>query len=466
MNAFFVLGDDVRDVTAKFDGAVALNIVPDVASESEIISLLEKGEIAQISKMAIAKFDAVSKNAKCVIVYGVKGFDEVLNFGLSKDLALPVVGLYTSESKAKIAENFAKKCGAQVLRFTTKDVCADCLGEALKGAKCEILTPVRFESTLYAKAAANKKSVVLPEADDERILCASEILLKSGAVNLVLLGDEAEIKAKAGNLGLNLDGVKIINPANNEFSDEFANTLYELRKAKGMELEKAQKLVRDRTFFGTMLVYSGKADAMVSGASTTTAETIRPALQTIKTMPGVSTVSGSFIMCLDSQIVIFADCAVVPNPDANALASIAISSANTARAFGLEPRVAMLSYSTKGSGSGPSVEIVEEATKLVGELAPDLAVDGPLQFDAAFDPTTASKKAPGSAVAGKANVFVFPDLNAGNIGYKAVQRTSGAVAIGPILQGLKKPVNDLSRGCKVEDIVNTVLISAIQAGVN
>lgn len=327
----------------------------------------------------------------------------------------------------------------------------------------QFLTPNRFRYDLIQRAKKDKKIIVLPESDDERILKACEILKNLEVVDIILLGDEKEIRQKADKLELRLKDVQILNPLNSPFHEEFANTLYETRKAKGMSLEEAKKLVLDRTYFGTLLIYTNKAHAMVSGASTTTAETIRPALQLIKTKEGVKTVSGMFFMSLEDSLLVFADCAVTPNPTPEQIAEIAYSSANTAEAFGLNPKVAILSYSSGNSGSGKSVEASKEATKIAKERYPDLFIDGPLQFDAAIDEITAKSKMPNSKVAGKANVFVFPDLNAANIGYKAVQRTANALAIGPILQGLKKPVNDLSRGCLVDDVVNTVILSAIQA---
>ncbi len=322
---------------------------------------------------------------------------------------------------------------------------------------------VEFEKSLIAKAKENPRTVVLPEGDDERVLKAAAILLKEKAVNLIILSP-SPLDSKASELNIDLSGAKVINPADNEYLNEFANELFELRKHKGMTPEKAAELIKDKTFFGTMLVHKNIADAMVSGASTTTAETIRPALQFIKMKPGVSTVSGAFIMCLEDRIQFYADCAITPNPTAQQLAEIAISTAGSAKAFGFEPRVAMLSYSTGDSGSGPDVDFVIEATKLAKEMAGEMSefISGPIQFDAAVDPTTAAKKLPNCKVAGHANVFVFPSLNCGNICYKAVQRTAGALAIGPVLQGLNKPINDLSRGCTVADIVNTVLISALQ----
>ncbi|MBQ7675608.1 MAG: phosphate acetyltransferase [Campylobacter sp.] len=453
--------------------------------EKSAFELLAKGEKSKFIKTIISKFDEMRKNGDFIIVNGffdLKMFNKTnLNLELSKHLNLQILACFEDEKEADFFKNLAKIANAQnslnlikenfVFDSGEKFALSEITNESeffdlLEAKMPNMVTPLRFENDLYAKAASNLKSVVLPESDDERILKAAHIINESKAVKIVLLGDENEINSKAKNLGLNLDGIRIINPANNEYSDEFANTLYELRKAKGMELEKAKALVKDRTYFGTMLVYSGICDAMVSGASTTTAETIRPALQTIKMKPGVSTVSGSFLMCMDSEVYLFADCAITPNPTAEQLAGIVVSSAATASAFGINPKIAMLSYSTGSSGSGEDVEFVINATNLAKELAPNLAIEGPIQFDAAVDKIVAAKKLPNSKVAGNANVFIFPNLNCGNICYKAVQRTSGAVAIGPILQGLKKPVNDLSRGCLVEDVVNTILISAIQAGEN
>ena len=455
-------------------------------SYDQLLKALSEDKKSEIYKKIINEFEkfknSLSKD-KFFAVFGLEKNDFLdtlsLNLEIAKHLNLPVVCEFDDEISLNIAKNQIKSQKLQNIanvlnkEFITEngdkfDIKADFskIENLINSANSQILTPLAFENMLYKRASANLKYVVLPESDDERILKAAHIINESKAVKIVLLGDENEINSKAKNLGLNLDGIRIINPANNEYSDEFANTLYELRKAKGMELEKAKALVKDRTYFGTMLVYSGICDAMVSGASTTTAETIRPALQTIKMKPGVSTVSGSFLMCMDSEVYLFADCAITPNPTAEQLAGIVVSSAATASAFGIEPKIAMLSYSTGSSGSGEDVEFVINATNLAKELAPNLDIEGPIQFDAAVDKIVAAKKLPNSKVAGNANVFIFPNLNCGNICYKAVQRSSGAVAIGPILQGLKKPVNDLSRGCLVEDVVNTILISAIQAGEN
>lgn len=316
---------------------------------------------------------------------------------------------------------------------------------------------------LFDMAKSDVKNVVLPESFDDRILKAADIILKSKAAKITLLGKKDEILQNAKKLNLDLNEAEILDNENDERLEKFANTFYELRKEKGITKEKAEILVKDRTYFGTLMVYLNEADAMVSGASTTTAQTIRPALQIIKTKSEINTVSGSFLMCMKDKIWIFADCAITPNPTADQLAQIALSSAKTAVSFGIEPKIAMLSYSTGDSGSGDDVDFVKEALKKAKIICKDYKVDGPLQFDASVDNVVAKKKMPNSKVAGEANVFIFPNLNCGNICYKAVQRSSNAVAIGPILQGLKKPVNDLSRGCLVEDIVNTILISAIQA---
>ena len=317
---------------------------------------------------------------------------------------------------------------------------------------------------LIKRAKAANKTVVLPESDDERILKAAHIVLEKGAANIILLGLESEISKKAATLGLNLSKAKVLNPAQNELSEEFAKKIYELRKHKGVDEAKANTLAKDKIYFATMLIHEGMADALVSGATMSTADTIRPALQIIKTKPNVSVVSGAFFMALEEGILLFADCAVTPNPSTDELASITLSSAQTASAFGLSPKIAILSYSTADSGSGADVEFVKEAAKKASELDANLKIAAPIQFDAAVDLSVASKKMPNSDVAGQANVFIFPNLNCGNICYKAVQRSANALAVGPILQGLKKPVNDLSRGCLVEDVVNTILISAIQAG--
>ena len=326
-----------------------------------------------------------------------------------------------------------------------------------------VTTPQMFTHQLMDRARADRKRIVLPEGDDDRILQAAGRLLLRGVAELTILGDEVKVRSRAAELGVDLTAATVINPLTSELSEQFAAQYAELRKAKGVTLEHAREIVVDVSYFGTMLVYNGIVDGMVSGAAHTTAHTVRPAFEIIKTQPGVSTVSSIFLMCLSDRVLAYGDCAIVPDPTSEELADIAISSARTAAQFDIEPRVAMLSYSTGESGSGAGVDKVRAATELVRQREPSLLVEGPIQYDAAVDPIVAEAKMPGSPVAGRATVLIFPDLNTGNNTYKAVQRSAGAIAIGPVLQGLNKPVNDLSRGALVEDIVNTVAITAIQA---
>ena len=323
-----------------------------------------------------------------------------------------------------------------------------------------------FSADLLSRARALKRVVVLPESDDERVLKAASKVLEIDGAKIILLGKKDEILARGGSL--ELSKAQFIDISTSEYFDDFASTLFELRKAKGMSKDEAKELISRPEYFGTLLVYKGIAHAMVSGAKTTTADTIRPALQFVKMKDGISTVSGAYVMVLEGQseknerVWFFADCAITPRPSAKQLAGFALSTAKTAKSFGYEPKVAFLSYSTGDSAKGEMIDFVKEALEIAQKAAPDIAMDGPMQFDAAVDSKVAKSKMPNSKVAGQANVFIFPDLNCGNITYKAVQRSANALAIGPILQGLKKPVNDLSRGCSVDDIVNTVLISALQ----
>jgi phosphate acetyltransferase len=326
-----------------------------------------------------------------------------------------------------------------------------------------VVTPQMFEYQLIDQARADRRHIVLPEGDDDRILRAAGRLLQRRVADLTILGVESQIRSRAAELGVDLDEARIIDPCDNSYADDFAEQYAELRKHKGMTVDRAREVIRDVSYFGTMLVHNGIVDGMVSGAAHTTAHTVRPSFEIIKTKPDVSTVSSVFFMCLEDRVLAYGDCAIVPDPTAEELADIAISSAQTSAQFGIDPRVAMLSYSTGTSGSGADVEKVRQATDFVRERQPDLLVEGPIQYDAAVEPSVAKSKAPDSAVAGRATVLIFPDLNTGNNTYKAVQRSAGAVAIGPVLQGLNKPVNDLSRGALVSDIVNTVAITAIQA---
>ncbi len=326
-----------------------------------------------------------------------------------------------------------------------------------------VTTPAMFIHRLTLQARADRKHIVLPEGDDDRILKSAGRVLQRRVADLTILGDEAQIHQRSAELGVDLGEAKVIDPRTSEMRYQFADQYAELRKAKGITVEHAREIMGDFTYFGTMLVYNGAVDGMVSGAAHTTAHTVRPAFEIIKTLPDVSTVSSIFFMCLPDRVLAYGDCAIIPNPTPEQLADIAISSARTAARFGIEPRVAMLSYSTGDSGAGADVEKVRTATELVRQRDPQLLVEGPIQYDAAIEPSVAATKLGDSPVAGRATVLIFPDLNTGNNTYKAVQRSAGAIAIGPVLQGLRKPVNDLSRGALVEDIVNTIAITAIQA---
>ncbi|MER5333310.1 phosphate acetyltransferase [Micromonospora sp. NPDC002717] len=339
----------------------------------------------------------------------------------------------------------------------------DDLARRLRVSRSGRVTPLMFENDLIDRARARRRHLVLPEGAEERILRATEILLRRGVADITLLGRPDDVVRRTRELGIDITGARVVDPVTSEWRDEFAVEYAKLRAHRGVTAELAHDIVAQPNYFGTLMVQTGHADGMVSGATHTTAATIRPAFEIIRTVPGVSVASSVFFMLLADRVLVYGDCAVNPDPDAAQLADIAISSADTAARFGIEPRVAMLSYSTGSSGAGADVEKVVAATKLVRERRPDLLVEGPIQYDAAIDPAVAATKLPGSTVAGRATVFVFPDLNTGNNTYKAVQRSAGAVAVGPVMQGLRRPVNDLSRGATVPDIVNTVAITAIQA---
>ncbi|MFJ4624614.1 phosphate acetyltransferase [Streptomyces sp. NPDC088812] len=325
------------------------------------------------------------------------------------------------------------------------------------------VTPMMFEHQLLEQARSDRRRVVLPEGTEERVLHAAEVLLRRGVCDLTLLGPVDQIRKKAADLGIDLGDCQLTDPATSELRDHFAELYAGLRAHKGVTVELAYDVVSDVNYFGTLMVQEGLADGMVSGSVHSTAATIRPAFEIIKTKPDADIVSSVFFMCLADKVLVYGDCAVNPDPNAEQLADIAIQAAATAARFGVEPRIAMLSYSTGTSGSGADVDKVREATELVRARRPDLRIEGPIQYDAAVEPSVAATKLPGSEVAGQASVLIFPDLNTGNNTYKAVQRSAGAIAVGPVLQGLRKPVNDLSRGALVQDIVNTVAITAIQA---
>ncbi|MET4051078.1 phosphate acetyltransferase [Frigoribacterium sp. PvP054] len=371
--------------------------------------------------------------------------------------------LAITQTRGRLAADSPRKYDLALALFETHVDGAELL-RLLQVSPSGVVTPLMFEYQLLERARGLRKKIVLPEGDDDRILRAASTLLQRGVADITLLGDETAIRARGAELGLDLSAARVLDPFDPSLQVLFATEYAKLRAHKGIAVSQAMDTVTDVSYFGTMMVKLGLADGMVSGAKHTTAHTIRPAFEVIKTLPDVGVVSSVFLMALADRVLVYGDCAVIPDPTAEQLADIAISSAQTALQFGIEPRVAMLSYSTGDSGSGADVEKVRAATALVRERRPDLLVEGPIQYDAAADPTVAAAKMPDSEVAGRATVFIFPDLNTGNNTYKAVQRSAGAVAVGPVLQGLRKPINDLSRGALVGDIVNTVAITAIQAG--
>jgi len=391
--------------------------------------------------------------------------------GFRKQFSVPVIRVKTDTLTTALNANSVRpvlapeneRKIAAALGIFESHVDSKMLVDRIEVVRSKRVTPMMFEYKLLERATADRRHIVLPEGTDERILRAGEILLRRQVVEITLLGDVDKIQRKISTLGLNLEDVNFIDPIKSERRVTYASTYYALRKHKDISEDMAGDTMTDVSYFGTMMVYKGDADGMVSGAIHTTGDTIRPALQIIRTQPGVSVVSSVFLMCLPDRVLVYGDCAVNPDPTAEQLADIAISSAETARIYGIEPLVAMCSYSTGASGSGQEVAKVRDATLIARNRRPDLKIEGPIQYDAAVDAGVARTKLPKSEVAGKATVFIFPDLNTGNNLYKAVQRSANAVAIGPVLQGLNKPVNDLSRGCTIPDIVNTVAITAIQA---
>jgi len=366
--------------------------------------------------------------------------------------------------KANIQADNQFKIDASIAAFQ-RHIASETLLNKLLNYESKVVTPRMFQYSLIQKARKQKKRIVLPEGLDSRILHAAARLIALDLVELTILGDPQLIKNKCSAEGVSLDfeKVELIDPVHADFFEDYVDCFYELRKHKGVTLEDAREVMSDVSYFGTMMIYKDHADGMVSGAAHTTGHTIKPALQFIKTKPEVSLVSSVFFMCLDDRVSVFGDCAINPNPNASQLAEIAISSAESSMNFGIEPRIAMLSYSSGSSGKGADVDKVREATEIVKQKRPDLKIEGPIQYDAAVDKTVGKSKLPNSEVAGNATVLIFPDLNTGNNTYKAVQRETGAMAIGPMLQGLNKPVNDLSRGCTIDDIFNTVVLTAIQA---
>ena len=397
------------------------------------------------------------------IIRLIEGLSQIVPILSVKEGTFDVANKIGAVRSHMYAEN-KEKINMSLITFD-KYVEVDKLNEKLITFKSSGITPRMFQYNLLKRAKKVRKHIVLPEGNDDRIITAAARLVEMDVVDLTILGEKDKIEDKINRLGLKLDlnKIKIINPIESEDYKDFSNTLFELRKNKGLTIDMAEDFMSDVSYFGTMMVYKGLADGMVSGAAHTTQHTIKPALQFIKTKPGVSVVSSIFFMCLEDRVSVFGDCAINPNPTSEQLAEIAISSADSSINFGIEPKIAMLSYSSGASGKGEDVDKVRRATEIIREKRPDLKVEGPIQYDAAVDATIGKSKMPDSEVAGCANVLIFPDLNTGNNTYKAVQRETGALAIGPMLQGLNKPVNDLSRGCTVEDIFNTVILTAIQA---
>jgi phosphate acetyltransferase len=489
----------LKDLAAKL--GVPLRDLYGVSLQ-QAVGWLNSGKEALLIEEVLSRFGALAAKSDRILIegadldgipaYALQGADAVL----AANLAAPVVVIsgsgaclaasgvryHRSQSAqvvAVILTGEATKAEAEAID-TLKDVlvveakggdfsaAVPAVAQKVQQFKSTVVTPKRFEYDLIERARSPKMRIVLPEGDDDRILQAADDILRRGFADLIILGPVEEVKKRAAGLGLaNIGKAQLVDVKAAQFRNDLVGKFFELRKAKGITPDQADAQLGDRNWFGTMMVKAGLADGMVSGAAGTTADTIRPALSIIKTKPGCSIASSVFLMCMKDRILVFGDCAINTNPKPQQLAEIAIISAQTAKAFGVEPRVAMLSYSTGTSGTGPDVDDIHEATRLALESAeklyPGLALDGPMQFDAALDPRTAKGKMPNSKVAGQATVLIFPSLNAGNIGYKAVQRTSGAVAVGPIIQGLNAPVNDLSRGCTVPDIINTVAITAVQA---
>lgn len=398
------------------------------------------------------------------VIQLIQGLDKIVPVIAVKEATFDIASQLFNVRSHIYATNIEKiKISIEVFE---SNVDVDGLMEHLESyKKSSAMTPRMFQYYLVQRAKNQRKHIVLPEGSDDRILIAASKLQDLDIIDISVLGQIEKVEAaiKRLNIPFDFDKTPVINPQTSEYFQDFTKTLYELRKHKGISPAMAEDLMIDVSYFGTMMVYKGLADGMVSGAAHTTAHTIKPALQFIKTKPGFSVVSSVFFMCLEDRVSVFGDCAINPNPSAEQLSDIAIASADSSMAFGIDAKVAMLSYSSGVSGKGADVEIVKEATEIVKTKRPDLKVEGPIQYDAAVDPVVGRKKLPNSEVAGQASVLIFPDLNTGNNTYKAVQRETGALAIGPMLQGLNKPINDLSRGCTVEDIFNTVIITAIQA---
>lgn len=458
-----------REVDAYVAGSGHLQtLLPVLTDGALVVASGDRSDIA-VGAAASALSREMPTPSGVVLTMGLR--PDPLTLTLLEASGLPVVSvrqdtyhtLHTLEQlRGEIRTTSRRKIAAALEEFNT-GIPSEEVAKLLKVSAPQTVTPMMFSFSLLDRARAAKQRIVLPEGTDERILQAAEELVRNNVVDITLLGDPTLVVAKAVASGVDLAGIEIIDPITSPLREKFANEYVKMRAHKGVTWEAAFDTMSDLSYFGTMLVHSGHVGGMVSGAAHTTAHTIRPALEIIRTRDDVSLVSSAFLMCLPDRVLVFADCAVVPDPDAEQLADIAIASAETGEAFGVDPRVAMVSYSTGTSGSGSEVEKVRRATEIVASRRPNLPLAGPIQYDAAVDPGVAAAKMPGNPVAGHATVLIFPDLNTGNTTYKAVQRSAPAVAIGPVLQGLRRPVNDLSRGCTIPDIINTVAITAVQA---
>lgn len=460
-----------REVVDVVIAGMALNnVLPRLAEGAIVVVPADRTEV--LLGLLLANSSGTFPSIAGIILNGPFPLPEVvqeLMAGLDSSLPIIQTDLDTYDTAVRVMGTRGRLAAGSQRRFDTavamfeQHVDTEELARALGLAHSTVVTPLMFEYQLLERARHARRHIVLPEGGDDRVLKAAATVLARGIADLTILGEEADVRGRAVELGLDLQAARVLSPFDPETVDLFAREYAELRRHKGVTYEQAADTVTDVSYFGTMMVHLGLADGMVSGAAHTTAHTIRPAFEIIKTRPGVSVVSSVFLMALADRVLVYGDCAVIPDPNAEQLADIAVSSASTAAQFGIDPRVAMLSYSTGESGSGADVDKVRSATAIVRERAPELPVEGPIQYDAAADAAVAKAKMPDSQVAGRATVFVFPDLNTGNNTYKAVQRSAGAVAMGPVLQGLNKPINDLSRGALVDDIVNTIAITAIQA---
>ncbi|ARJ07392.1 phosphate acetyltransferase [Cnuibacter physcomitrellae] len=474
INGTLLLGDErllAREALGVVVAAMSMNnVLPRLTEGAVVIVPGDRAELilAVLTANASGTFPSL---AGLVLNGGFELSDPVMRLITGLDPRLPIITtpLDTYETAVRITSTRGRFAADSQVKYDNalalfeQYVDARQLVDLLDVGASDVVTPLMFEYGLLDRARLAGRHIVLPEGEDDRILRAANTVLRRGVARLTILGEEDAVRGRAAELGLDLDAAAVVSPYDPELRQRFAEEYQRLRSHKGISFDLAYDTVTDVSYFGTLMVHLGLADGMVSGAAHTTAHTIRPAFEIIKTKPDVSVVSSVFLMALADRVLVYGDCAVIPDPTSEQLADIAISSSETALQFGIAPRVAMLSYSTGESGSGADVEKVRAATALVHERRPDLLVEGPMQYDAAADAVVGAAKLPGSQVAGRATVFIFPDLNTGNNTYKAVQRSAGAVAIGPVLQGLNKPINDLSRGALVADIVNTIAITAIQA---